>query len=307
MMKERGLVSGRSFGRMRDRYYPYALVAPMVTIFIIGGIVPVIYSFVLSFMKYKMNAPAAPRFVALGNYIALFSDEVFLTSLWKTLYYSAGVIVFSVLFGLLFALITRYKFVGKRLFMIILLLPWGIPKAVNGLMWKWILDPTAGVFTALCKLFGLVEENVYWFQVSPLVSITFVIVADVWKNIPFVMLLLLSALQLVPMQLYDAARCDGANKLQQFRHITLPEIMNTLLVVIMLQSISSLKVFDTLYTLTPLGGTDNMTTLTYMYSYKTSFTFLNFGYGSAIGYVVTLVTLVLSVFYVRAMLSRDAD
>lgn len=290
-----------------DRLYPYALVAPLLAIFVLGGLIPIAYSFVLSLMKYKMAARSAPSFVWFENYIALFHDEVFLSSLWKTLYYSVGVIVLSVSFGLLFAVIARRKFFGRRIFMIALLLPWGIPKVVNGLMWKWILDPTAGVFTQLCKALGFIEENVYWFQISPLVSITFVIIADVWKSVPFVMILLMSALQMVPKHVYEAARCDGATRWQQFRYITLPSIQPTLMIVIMLQTISSLKVFDTLYTLTPMGGTDNMTTLTYMYSYKTSFTFLNFGYGAAIGYVVTLATLAISIFYIRIAIRSAKD
>ena len=284
-----------------DKYYPYLLETPILLIFLVGGIIPIVYSFVLSLFQYKLNLKSATAFVGLKNYISLFKDDVFLNSLWKTAYYSGGVIVFSVLIGLAIALIARRNFYGKRLFMIIMLLPWGIPKVVNGMMWKWILDPTIGVFTQIMKALGLISENVYWMQISPFVSITFVIVADTWRSVPFVAILLLSALQMVQIQLYEAAKCDGANAWQKFRYITIPGIRYVLLVVIMLQSISSLKVFDTLYTLTPLGGTDNMTTLTYMYAYKTSFSFLNLGYGSAVGYVVTLITLLLSLSYVRLL------
>lgn len=289
------------FDRISEKKFPYVLTAPIVVLFLIGGVLPIIYSFVISFFDYKLNVSSGMHFIGLENYIAMFQDEVFLSSLWKTLYYSVGVVVLTTIIGLGVALLVRRDFFGKPLFMIFMLIPWCIPKAVNGLMWKWILDPSSGIFTIILRQLGIISQDVYWFNISPVVSISFVILADVWKNIPFVAILMLSALQMVPKTLHEAAICDGAGAIKRFFYITLPSIRYVLIVVVMLQSIWALKVFDLLYTLTPLGGTDNMTTLTYMYVYKTAFNFLNMGYASAIAYFVMLITLVLSVFYARML------
>ena len=291
----------RRFDRISERRFPYVMTAPMVLLVLVGGVIPIVYSFVISFFNYKLNVSSGMRFIGLENYIAMFRDEVFLDSLWKTLYYSVGVVVLTTVIGLGVALIVQKSFFGKPLFMIFMLIPWCIPKAVNGLMWKWILDPSSGIFTIILRQLGVITQDVYWFNISPFVSISFVILADVWKNIPFVAILMLSALQMVPKTLHEAATCDGAGVIKRFFYVTLPAIKYVLVVVVMLQSIWALKVFDLLYTLTPLGGTDNMTTLTYMYVYKTAFNFLNMGYASAIAYFVMLVTLVLSLLYARVL------
>lgn len=291
--------------KSNDKYYIITLLFPLLFLFVFGGIIPIIYSFIMSLSQYKLNVSSQMHFIGFDNYIKMFSDPVFLGSIWKTVYYSVLMIVFSMLFGLIISLVVNRDFIGKNIFMVILLLPWAIPKTVSGIMWKWILDPSFGIFNMILMKFGLIQGNVYWFNTDAITAINFVIFADVWKSIPFVVIMLLAALKAVPNELYESAKCDGANFVQSLIFITLPKIKFTLIMVTMLQSIWAMKIFDLLYVLTPNGGINDMSTLTYMYVYKQAFKFTNIGYGTAISYVMTLIIMLIAMLYVKAVVSEE--
>jgi multiple sugar transport system permease protein len=289
---------------MKDSSFSYLISSPALVIFLAFGLVPIIYSFGLSMTKYRLNIPGAVHFIGLSNYIEAFKDEIFVSSLLKTLYYSIGTVSLSVALGLVMALVLNQSFVGKKLFLIIMLIPWAIPKVVNGLMWKWIYDGNFGIFNAILKFLGIIKEYQWWFVESAVQAMTMVIVSDVWKNVSFAGLLLLAALQTVPASLYEAARCDGAGAWRQFKHITLPGVKYTLMVVLMLQTMWSLKAFDLIYALTR-GGPGTNTTITYFYVFQQAFDYLNIGYGSALAYLVTIIIVVFLLVYNKTLGRSD--
>lgn len=292
------------FDSLSDSTFSYLISSPALILFLVFGLVPVIYSFGLSMFKYRLNIPGAIRFIGFSNYIEAFNDKLFVSSLFRTLYYSTGTVCFSVALGLIMALILNQSFWGKNIFLIIMLIPWAVPKVVNGLMWKWIYDGNFGIFNAVLKHLGIIKEYHWWFVDSTVEAMTMVIMADVWKNVSFAGLLLLAALQTVPKSLYEAAKCDGANEWRKFKHITLPGIKYTLTVVLMLQTMWSLKAFDLIYALTR-GGPGTNTTITYFYVYQQAFDYMNIGYSSALAYIVTIIIVLFSLVYTKTLGKTD--
>ncbi|HHY46951.1 MAG TPA: sugar ABC transporter permease [Firmicutes bacterium] len=294
----------RKVDALDEGTFSYLISSPALILFLLLGAFPIIYSLGFSLWNYRLNVPSGRHFVGLANYISMFHDPVFLGSLVKTAYYTVATVCLSTGLGLIAALLLNQSFVGKGIFLLTMLVPWAIPKVVNGLMWKWIYDGNYGILNAILMRLGLIHEYQWWFVKSPAVAMTLVILADVWKNVPFAALLLLAALQAVPISLYEAARCDGANAWQQFKHVTIPGIRYTLMMVLILQTMWSLKAFDLIYTLTR-GGPGTNTTITYYYVYQQAFDYLNLGYGSALAYFVALVIIIFSAFYVRILGRAD--
>jgi multiple sugar transport system permease protein len=286
--------------QMSNQSFSYLLIGPTLLLFLALGLIPLLYSFGLSLFQYKLNTGFPPKFIGLGNYLEMLKDTAFLQTIPKTIYYTIGTVGLSTLFGLVIALVLNESIILKGLLMILLLLPWSIPRVVNGLIWKWIFDGTYGVLNAILFRLGIIQEYQWWFVKSPLLGMTMIIIADVWKNTPFSALLLTTAIQYVPRELYDAAMCDGANAWVRFRKITIPHINYTLVVTILLQMMWSLHTFDLIQVLTKGGPKDN-TTISYYYVYKQAFSYLNLGYGTALAYFLTFVTILLTVFYLKTV------
>jgi ABC-type sugar transport system permease subunit len=207
--------------------------------------------------------------------------------------------------GVLIALMLDRSFRGRGVARMLALLPWAIPAIVNGIMWKWILNPRYGALNGLLLQLGLIrtpDDYVIWLG-SPALALLMVVLADVWKETPFVMLLILAALQTVPKDLYAAARVDGAGPVRILFRITLPLISPTLFVAIALRTIWALKSFDLIYTLTA-GGPSNGTTVIGYYTYVQSFVSLDLGRGAAAAYLLTFAIMGLVLVYQRLLYRR---
>lgn len=293
----------RSLDSIRDSTFSYLLLTPSVALFVALGLFPMLYSLGLSLWEYKLNVQSGKHFVGLDNYIKMFGDSVFMSSLWKTAFYTGTTVLLSIGIGLAVALVLNRDFVGKSLFLVAMIVPWAVPKVVNGLMWKWIYDGNYGIFNWLLLKLGAIDEYQWWFNGSSVVAMSLVVLADVWKNVPFTAILLLAALQAVPKETYEAARTDGAGVWGQFIHVTLPGIRNTLMVVLMTETMWALKAFDLIYSLTR-GGPGTNTTISYFYVYQQAFDYLNMGYASAMAYFVTFIIIIFAVFYYK-LLGRD--
>jgi ABC-type sugar transport system permease subunit len=178
---------------------------------------------------------------------------------------------------------------------VIALLPWAIPAIVNGIMWKWIFNPSYGALNGLLYSLHIIDKYVIWLG-YPKSAMAAIVWADIWKETPFIMLLILAALQTIPKELYEASRLDGANSVQSFRYITLPLIQPVLFVAIALRTIWALKSFDLIYTLTA-GGPSSSTSVVGYYIYLKTFVSLQFGRGAAAAYIMTIVIMLLVLMY----------
>ena len=166
-------------------------------------------------------------------------------------------------------------------------------------MWKWILNPSYGTLNGLLYSLGLIDKYIIWLG-TPSGALIMCILADVWKETPFIMLLILAALQTIPNDLYEAAKVDGATAWQSFWNVTIPLIQPTLFVAITLRTIWALKSFDLIYTLTA-GGPSGGTTVIGYYTYIKTFVSMNLGRGSAAAYLMTIVVALLIILYQKAL------
>jgi ABC-type sugar transport system permease subunit len=284
-----------------EQLFALLLIGPMAAVLLIFGAFPILYSLVVSLFEWKLNIPRPPVFTGLGNYLRLFADPVFVSSLGKTLYYSVLTVGGTVALGLMIALLLdRDDIKGKGAVLAALIIPWAVPRVVGGLLWKWIYDGNYGIFNALLLQLGLIDKYQWWFGQSPWLGLTLVGLTQVWRDTPFAVLLFLAGLQSVPVHLHRAAMIDGATGLQRFRYVTLPSMRYVLLAVAVLQTTWALKTFDLVYVLTG-GGPANKTMLTYLYVYRQAFSHLDVGYGSAMAYFVTLLVFVVAFGYYRAV------
>ena len=286
--------------RRKELQLAAVLILPAFLIMAVVTLYPLVQSFIISFRDWSLLEPnAAHVFVGLTNYRKVFSDPQFLSSVKVTLSFVFLAVSLEIILGFLLALLLNRDFVGRKLVRMLALLPWAVPAVVSGIMWKWILNPSYGALNGLLYQLGLIDKYIIWLG-RPVSALFMVVLADVWKETPFIMLLLLSALQTIPKDLYEAATVDGANKLQQLFAITIPLVRPTLFVAISLRTIWALKSFDLIYTLTA-GGPSNATSVLGYYTYLKSFVSLDIGKGSAAAYIMTLVILLVVIFYQKAI------
>jgi multiple sugar transport system permease protein len=240
-------------------------------------------------------------FVGLQNYIEIFSSASFRGSLFRTIKFALVVIVVSTTFGLLFAILLNQKFIGRGLGRTILILPWAIPWVVIGIMWRWMLNAQFGSLNGLLYQLGLIEE--YFPFLSNERSVLFVTaLSAVWRQASFSAILLLASIQTIPDSLYESATMDGANMVQNFIFITLPWMLPTLMIVLLLNSLYGFMQFDTVFMMTK-GGPADATEIIAIHMYRKAFENLRLGQGAAIGYILSLLCLVFGGAFV-ALLNR---
>lgn len=227
-----------------------------------------------------------------------------MSSLGRTLYFVVVSITVEMLLGLIVATVLHENFKGRAVMRAIILIPWAIPTIVNGVLWRWIYQPNFGALNGLLSQMGLIDNYVNWLA-RPLLAMNMVIVADAWHMTPFYVLLILAGLQGIPESLYEAARVDGASWLQQLYRITLPLLRPTFLVLLVIRTIETFRVFDIIYALTR-GGPGGGTKVLGYYAYEQTFSFLDFGVGSAVSIIITLCVLMLAILYIR-LLNRDEN
>ena len=203
---------------------------------------------------------------------------------------------------MLLALLLNERFYGRGVLRSLVLLPWAIPTVVGGIMWQWFFNPRFGVFNGLLYTLGLVEVYQDYFLTAG-TAMLILIFAQVWNASPFTTLVLLAALQAVPQDMYEAARVDGADVLARFRHITLPWLVQPLLIIMIVATMGSLRVFDLVYVLTG-GGPGDATRVVTFTAYKKAFDALDFGTANAYAYILALITLAFGLVYVRVLYAR---
>ena len=276
----------------RDRGNRYVIPALVLLSFV--TIYPVFYVFYLSLQRRLLIFDIS-RFIGPTNYLFLLSDARFWNALKNTAYFTSLSVSLELLLGLLIALLLNRPFRFRGGIRAVVLIPWAIPTVVSAKMWEWIYNTDFGVLNYL------IGSKINWLG-SPFWAMNAAVFMDVWKTTPFVAILLMAGLQVIPQDLYQAARVDGAGSWFIFRRITLPLLKPVILVVLIFRTLDAFRVFDAVYVLTG-GGPANTTETLSIYAYKVLFQTLQFGYGSTLSMVVFLCTGGISVFYIR-LLSR---
>jgi len=279
--------------------FAYLLNLPAMLIIFLTVLFPILYSFQVSLLNWNLKRPHRKPFVWFKNYTDILTSPEFLQTLKTTGLFVFFSVALIMVLGTAIAILLNQEFKGRGFVRALVLIPWAIPAVVNGIMWKWILDSSYGIFNALLKSLGLIDAYIP-FLARPTSAFVFAVVANVWKRIPFAIILLLAGLQSIPNELYEAAVVDGASTWQKFCRITLPMLSSTIMVVLIFQTMISLRVFDLIYVLTS-GGPGDATELIGWELYKTAFQFLHMGRGSALGYIIAFITFILALIYYKLL------
>jgi multiple sugar transport system permease protein len=273
-----------------DRLGGAALLAPAVAYTAAIALLPVLATVWLSFRR-QLPIFGISEFTGLDNYRFLLQDARFWNALGNTAYFVGVSVTLELLLGLGFALLLNQRFRGRGVARALVLVPWAVPNVVAARFWEWIFNADFGVLNYL------LGARINWLG-DPFWALHAAILADVWKTTPFVVLLCLSGLQVIPDELYQAARIDGASAWQLFRHITLPLLRPVLLLVLLFRTMDAARVFDLIFVLTG-GGPANETETLVIYSYKLLYRTLQFGYGSALAVATFLFIFALSLVYLH--------
>lgn len=271
----------------------YKFISPAAIAMIALIIYPMLYGIYLSF--FNTNLVNRWKFVGLQYYLQAFTESEFYSSVLLTFGFMILVVVGHFVVGFILASILNKQFVGRTVFRAIFMLPWLFPETVIALLFTWIMNPMYGVLNSILKSLGLISSNVSWLGSASLAFPSIVAVC-IWKGYPLVMTMILSGLQSISADLYEAARIDGANKWQQFLHVTVPGLKPVLTTTIILDSVWWFKQYTLVYTMTG-GGPGDATNLISLNIYGTAFNDLRFGKAAAWGVIVFIICYLISKIY----------
>lgn len=281
----------------REKESGSIFVMPALVLLAFVTVYPVMYVLYLSFHRRLLTIDVS-RFIGLENYLYLVRDERFWNAFKNTVYFTSLSVSMELLFGLCIAVFLNRVFRFRGILRAVVLIPWAVPTVVSAKMWEWIYNSDFGILNYLLGI------KVNWLG-SPVWAIHAAVFMDVWKTTPFVAILLMAGLQIIPGDLYQSAKIDGAGEWAMFRKITLPLLKPVILVVLIFRTLDAFRVFDAIYVLTGGGPANTSETLS-IYAYKVLFQTLQFGYGSTLSVVVFLCVGIISLFYIK-MLSRGSS
>ncbi len=287
----------------RQQLIGVLVVLPALGLILSLIVYPVAYSLWLSLLEKHSFFPQQ-RFIGLENYLYLWGDAEFWTSLWLGVIYSVWTILFQLILGVAAALILNESFVGRGLVRGIVLFPYMIPTIVAVILWKWLLNDTYGVVNYWLFALGIVRDPISWLGTDHIMLST--IVMSVWQFFPFVLLSVLARLQTIPEELYEAAKVDGASALRRFTHVTLPQIRGILFVVILLRSIWMFTKFDTVWLMGEGAGAGRYIRTLPVYAYMRTLTYYQAGLGAAIAVIMFAILIVSTVIYF-GLFREEAD
>lgn len=275
------------------------LLLPAVVV-VFGVIVyPIIRTGVMAVTDVTSAMQTQADFVGLANFATATADPNFWWSLWRTLYFTLVSTAIELVLGLGLAGLLNLDLWGRWLLRTIVVIPWAVPTVVAGALWKGIFNAQYGSLNALLSQLGIIDDYQVWLG-SPFLALNMVILADVWKTVPVVAFMLLAGLSAIPGEVYEAARLDRAGPLRTLWHITLPLLLPSISIVMVLRIIEAFKVFDIVYAMTRGGPADGTKTIAY-FTYTTAFSDQQYGVGSALSYLIVAVIMILSALYLRAL------
>lgn len=282
----------------------WLFLAPMLVVLLLVAVWPLGRTLYFSLTNATLVDMERYSFVGLSNYLTydngrwygVLSDPQWFAALRNTLVFAAVSVTLETILGVLIALLLNAHFPGRGLMRAAMLVPWAIPTVVSAKMWGWMLNDQFGVINDALMRTGLITEPVAWLA-DPSLSLVSVILVDVWKTTPFVALLVLAALQMVPKDCYEAAEVDGIHPVRVFFRVTLPLIAPALAVAIIFRLLDAMRMFDLVYVMT--GATDATITLS-VFAQRELIGFQDIGYGSAASTLVFFIIALLTALYVMA-------
>lgn len=288
--------SGQHKKRKFD-WFPYLLVAPAVILVAILAVYPALFALRLSLLDIDLlNFTRGGEFIGLDNYRNAFQDEVFIGGLWRTLRWVALVAGMQMLIALPVALFLNTRFTGRSLVRAAVLIPYIVPAAVVAIIWRFMVDSNFGVINDILQRIGIIESYQAW-MAQPTAAFLVISFAMIWAGFPFYAVTLLASLQVISEDLYEAARIDGAGAWQQFRFVTFPLILPTVLLLLLLRTIWLSHNIDLIFLMSEGGPGYNNYTIA-VYSFILTWSRRELGYPAALAIMLAIVLLIASAIYV---------
>ncbi|TPK71895.1 MULTISPECIES: sugar ABC transporter permease [unclassified Mesorhizobium] len=286
----------------------WLFLAPMLLVLAAVAGWPLIRTVYFSFTDASLADLDARQFVGFDNYLSvlrlpsgrviydgLLVDPVWWSAVWNTVRFAAISVTCETVLGTIVALVLNASFPGRGIVRAAILIPWAIPTIVSAKMWQWMLNDQFGIINVVLVDLGLISHKIAW-TASPDTAMTAVLIVDIWKTTPFMALLILAALQMLPGEIIEVARLDGANPWQIFWRVTLPLIRPAVMVAVIFRGLDALRIFDLIYVLTPNNvNTKSMS----VFTRENLFEFDKFAYGSAASTLFFLILALLTIAYIR--------
>jgi multiple sugar transport system permease protein len=293
----RSIRSAGMRGAMAKKLEPYLFIAPGIIIISVLLLYPILLNVNYGFRGMQSFSSAQAPFVGLANYLEVIRTEGFGISVVNSIVFTAVSVLLQFGIGLPLAMLLNEALPGRGVARGLALVPWMIPTVVAALTWMWMLDGSLGIINAILVRMGVLHNYQYWLSDvrTALASVT---VINIWKGIPFNLVVLLAGLQAIPKQLYEAAAIDGASGWKAFWRVTLPLLRPQFSVLLILGTIWTFRNFDLIFITTgggPVHATEIMATLAYKYS----FDFLQMGKGSAVANIMFLILMLITVLYAK--------
>ena len=283
--------------RLATRVLPYALLSPAVLVTLAIVFFPMLQAAWMSLHELVLFRPSVMPFIWFDNFVAAFSDEVFWLSLQHTGIWIGLTVPLQLLLGLATALLLNRQFWWRPLARALVIIPWALPSVVIALMWTWIYDSNYGVLNDFLLRVDILQRSVPWLA-DPDTALYAIILTLTWQGFPFFAVMILAGLQSIPDSYYEAAAIDGAGAGRQFWHITLPGIAGVLVTAVLLRVIWVANSIDVIFVMT--GGGPGYATYTLpLYAFLKARTNLDYGYGSALAVLFTILLMGVVVLYLR--------
>ncbi|QCJ44709.1 sugar ABC transporter permease [Bacillus sp. S3] len=296
MVKSKRVVSKRK--NKKDKWIPYLFILPSFLVILSFLFYPIATVFYYSVQHYDVSAPYYNGFAGMENFVNIFTkDKMFIPSLVNSLKWVVSEVGLQLVFGMITALLLNQTFKFRGIIRAVAFIPWAISGVLASTMWSLMFNEHMGVLNDLLMKWGIVDEP-QAFLASTTTAFTAVIIAELWRGIPFFAITLLASLQSIPDELYEAARVDGASRWKSFIFVTLPQLKNTIILTTLLRVVWEFNNVDLLFNLTGGGPAHSTTTLT-MYIADLAVHGSNFGYGSALTVVSFGILLIFAILYLK--------
>jgi len=276
-------------------YVPYMLIAPAVFIMLVFKLYPIGNVFYLSLQHYNPRKPWIEGFAGAENFIKILSDSNFWNALKVSGKWVFSEVLLQLVFGMIVALILNQKFKGRGFFRAITFIPWAMSGVMTAMLWMMIYNEHIGLLNDFLTRLGILEKPLAWLAKENL-AFGSSVVAELWRGIPFFAISLLSAMQNIPGDLYEAAHVDGCSRWQNFLYITIPSLKDTIVLTTLLRTVWEFNSVDLIYSLTGGGPVGRTTTLSILVANQATVT-ANYGYGSALSVICFVFLAVFAVIY----------
>lgn len=299
-------VTGSDLSAQRTRSAWIFLAPTLIVLAMVAGW-PLVRTIYFSFTNATLNNLAGAEFIGFGNYLTwitlqsgrtvwrgLLVDPAWWGAVWNTLRFTLISVSIETVLGLVVALVLNANFPGRGIVRAAILIPWAIPTIVSAKMWAWMLNDQFGILNDIFLNLGLISQKIAW-TANPETAMVAVLIVDVWKTTPFMALLILAGLQMVPQDIYEAAKIDGVHPVKVFLRITLPLIRPALMVAIIFRMLDALRIFDLIYVLTP---NNSQTKTMSVMARENLFEFDKFAYGAAASTMLFLIIASITVIYI---------